>query len=73
MLENATPLDENLHQEVEDHDCKDIAMPQGKAGADEPKSNKDAKGSPGGNECNAGLGSDQNKLGVVDDIDSFSS
>jgi len=73
VLENATPLDENLQQEVEDHDCKDIAMAQGKAGADEPKSNKDTKGSPGGNECKAGLGSDQNKLGVVDDIDSFSS
>jgi hypothetical protein len=73
VLENATPLDENLQQEVEDHDCKDTAMPQGKAGADEPTSTKDAKGSPGGNECNAGLGSDQNKLGVVDDIDSFSS
>ena len=73
VLENVTPLDENLQQEVEDHDCKDIAMPKGKAGADEPKSNKDMKGSPGGNECKAGLGSDQNKLGVVDDIDSFSS
>jgi hypothetical protein len=26
VLENVTPLDENLQQEVEDHDCKDIAM-----------------------------------------------
>lgn len=73
VLENATLLDENLQQEVKDHDCKDIALPQGKAGAGEPKSNKDTKGSPGGKECKAGLGSDQNKLGVVDDIDSFSS
>ena len=28
-LEDATPLDENLQQEVKDHDCKDIALHQG--------------------------------------------
>ena len=73
VSENLTPSNENLKQEVEDHDSEDIAMPQGTTGAGKLESNKDMKGSPDGKECKAGLGSDQNKLDVVDDIDSFSS